>query len=144
MTQALFHLSIPAADLELTRHWYERVLGCTAGRSSSAAVILDLGGHQLVAQHHPPEPAQAGIYPRHFGLVFPSREEWEGLRRRVEAAGEPFAVAPKCRYAGTVLEHHTFFLRDPSGNWLEFKHYSHPEAVLGCRDQGEVGDPELR
>jgi uncharacterized protein len=47
-------------------------------------------------------------------------------------------------YRGEVLEHHTFFLIDPSGNWLEFKHYSHPEAVLGCRDQAVVGDSALR
>ncbi|MFY8148158.1 MAG: VOC family protein [Prochlorococcaceae cyanobacterium] len=146
MTEAVFHLSIPATDLELTRCWYERVLGCTAGRSSPAAVILDLGGHQLVAQHHPhpEESPQPGIYPRHFGLVFASFATWQALVEHVQTAGEPFAVAPKCRYEGTVLEHHTFFLRDPSGNWLEFKHYSHPEAVLGCRDQASVGDPDLR
>ncbi len=148
MTPPSFHLSIPARDLALTRRWYERVLGCVAGRSSAVALILDLGGHQLVAQHQPQEhdqePAQRGIYPRHFGLVFEALPQWQALRQRVEAAGEPFAVAPKQRYAGTVLEHHTFFLNDPSGNWLEFKHYTHPEAVLGCHDQAAVGDPELR
>jgi extradiol dioxygenase family protein len=146
MDQCQFHLSIPAADLQATRCWYERVLGCVAGRSSGAAVILDLAGHQLVAQHHPAghEPCQSGIYPRHFGLVFNRRADWQALQRRVEASGEPFAVAPKCRYAGSVLEHHTFFLQDPSGNWLEFKHYSQPEAVLGCTDHASVGDPELR
>ena len=37
-----------------------------------------------------------------------------------------------------------WYLTDPSGNWLEFKHYSNPEAVLGCREQASVGDPELR
>ncbi|MBE9171561.1 VOC family protein [Cyanobium sp. LEGE 06143] len=148
MASPSFHLSIPAWDLTLTRQWYEQVLGCVAGRSSAAALILDLGGHQLVAQQQPhgpdPEPVQQGIYPRHFGLQFDSLPQWQALRERVEAAGEPFAVAPKCRYPGSALEHHTFFLNDPSGNWLEFKHYSHPEAVLGCREQAEVGDPELR
>lgn len=141
-----FHLSIPAADLELARRWYGRVLGCLAGRGSPQALILDLGGHQLVLQHHPNDQAsaQSGIYPRHFGLVFGSLESWQTLRERVEAAGEPFAVAPKCRYPGTMLEHWTFFLQDPSGNWLEFKHYRQPEAVLGCSEQASVGDPDLR
>jgi hypothetical protein len=99
-----------------------------------------------VAQRHPvaEEPVQTGIYPRHFGLVFDELEAWQALRERVEMAGEPFAVAPKRRYAGTPLEHHTFFLRDPSGNWLEFKHYSNTEAVLGCTDHTSVGDPDLR
>jgi extradiol dioxygenase family protein len=146
MQRPCFHLSIPAVDLERSRAWYGRVLGCVSGRSSTAAVILDLAGHQLVLQHQPlhrPD-EQAGIYPRHFGLVFEELGGWETLRRQVEAAGEPFAVAPKWRYGGMVLEHATFFLRDPSGNWLEFKHYRQPEAVLGCRDQGRVGDPDLR
>lgn len=146
MQRPCFHLSIPAADLERSRAWYGRVLGCVAGRGSAAAVILDLAGHQLVLQHHREHPIaeQAGIYPRHFGLVFEELAGWEALRQRVEATGEPFAVAPKWRYSGTVLEHATFFLRDPSGNWLEFKHYRQAEAVLGCHEHGHVGDPELR
>lgn len=141
-----FHLSIPATDLEHSRQWYGRVLGCGAGRSSAVALILDLGGHQLVLQRQPEgvEPRQSGIYPRHFGLVFAQLAAWQALQRRVQESGEPFAVAPKCRYAGTVLEHHTFFLQDPSGNWLEFKHYSQAEAVLGCSEHASVGDPELR
>ena len=141
-----FHLSIPATDLQTTQQWYERVLGCRAGRRSETAVILDLGGHQLVAQQHKPDQAlsQSGIYPRHFGLVYADQQVWRRLVERVEASGEPFAVAPKRRYPSSPLDHWTFFLRDPSGNWLEFKHYLNPEAVLGCTDQGSVGDPELR
>ena len=72
MDQSCFHLSIPAIDLALSRHWYEQVLGCRAGRCSDEALILDLGGHQLVLQRHRDELAapQQGIYPRHFGLIF--------------------------------------------------------------------------
>ena len=71
MEQPCFHLSIPAIDLELSRHWYEQLLGCRAGRNSDEALILDLGGHQLVLQRHRDEPGatQQGIYPRHFGPV---------------------------------------------------------------------------
>lgn len=92
MTSACFHLSILAQELELTRRWYERVLGSVAGRSSAAALILNLGGHQLVAQHQPldPEPLQRGNYPRHFGLVVPSLESWQALRERVGTTGEGF------------------------------------------------------
>ena len=43
MAPPCFHLSIPAHDLAATRAWYERVLGCVAGRCSAVAVILDLG-----------------------------------------------------------------------------------------------------
>lgn len=147
MQRSCFHLSIPAVDLEETVRWYVDGLGCRLGRRSPEAVILDLGGHQLVAQRCAPASAaegQRGIYPRHFGLVFDDLPTWQTLRERVRAAGLVFAVEPKCRFPGERLEHHTFFLVDPSGNWLEFKHYSHPEAVLGCQDQAVVGDASLR
>jgi extradiol dioxygenase family protein len=147
MSQPLFHLSIPADDLEATRRWYVDGLGCGVGRCSAHALILDLGGHQLVAQKQDPQHAQspqAGIYPRHFGLVFAELATWQALCDRVHAAGLRYAVDPKLRFAGAITEHHTFFLIDPSGNWLEFKHYSHPEAVLGCHGFGAVGDDSHR
>jgi extradiol dioxygenase family protein len=90
------------------------------------------------------EPLQQGIYPRHFGLVFPDRQAWQSLLERARSAGLRFGVEPKCRFAGERLEHHTFFLIDPSGNWLEFKHYTHPDAVLGCTEQTRVGDAAFR
>jgi len=52
-------------------------------------------------------------------------------------------VAPKCRFRDEPLGHWAFFLQDPSGNWLEFKHYSDPQAVLGRRELSEVGDRDL-
>lgn len=147
MERPCFHLSIPALDLEATERWYVDGLGCVAGRRSPEALILDLGGHQLVAQrlgHPPQEPSQGGIYPRHFGLVFEAAEAWRALLGRARSRGLRFGVEPRCRFAGQVLEHHTFFLIDPSDNWLEFKHYSHPEAILGCRQEAVVGDAALR
>ena len=147
MQRPCFHLSIPATDLEATERWYVDGLGCRAGRRSSEALILDLGGHQLVAQRCREElmqPEQPGIYPRHFGLVLETGSAWQQLLERARAAGLRFGVQPKCRFAGERLEHHTFFLIDPSGNWLEFKHYSHPEAILGCQELAVVGDAALR
>jgi extradiol dioxygenase family protein len=144
MARLQFHLSIPALDLDATHHWYVEGLGCVAGRRSTDALILDLGGHQLVAQRSDPAhlaEQQPGIYPRHFGLVFAERADWQALLERSRAAGLSFGMEPKLRFVGEVLEHHTFFLIDPAGNWLEFKHYSNPEAVLGCRDHTRVGDP---
>ena len=147
MERPCFHLSIPAHDLEATRRWYVEGLGCRAGRSSSEALILDLGGHQLVVQKCPPplqESPQPGIYPRHFGLVFETAAAWQLQLQRARSAGLRFGLEPRRRFAGEVLEHDTFFLIDPSHNWLEFKHYLHGEAVLGCREQAVVGDAALR
>ena len=39
------------------------------------------------------------------------------------------------------IEHHTFFLEDPSGNLLEFKkYYTNESAIFGERECREVGD----
>lgn len=141
-----FHLSIPARNLQTTEDWYVSGLGCRPGRRSERALILQLGGHQLVAQLEagPEEPRQEGIYPRHFGLILDELQDWQELCGRARQAGLQFAVEPKCRFAGEILEHHTFFLIDPSGNWLEFKHYTHPEAIFGCTERTVVGDEDLR
>jgi extradiol dioxygenase family protein len=146
MAAPCFHLSIPSADLAATERWYVEGLGCGVGRRSPEALILNLGGHQVVAQRttNAAEPVQQGIYPRHFGLVFAALSAWEAQRDRAVQAGLRFAVEPKLRFHGDVLEHHTFFLIDPDQNWLEFKHYSHPEAVFGCLDRGAVGDDGWR
>ena len=85
-----FHLSIPAVDLDATQRWYVEGLGCVAGRRSAHALILDLGGHQLVAQRTDPAvlgEQQRGIYPRHFGLVFTELASWQALLERSRAAG---------------------------------------------------------
>ena len=141
-----FHLSIPSADLTATEQWYAGGLGCGVGRRSPQALILNLGDHQLVAQHTPadPEPPQRGIYPRHFGLVFDTLDEWADWRNRARGAGLHFGLEPKVRFGGDVLEHHTFFLIDPDHHWLEFKHYQYPEAIFGCQERQTVGDLDLR
>ena len=146
MAMIRFHLSIPSADLAATELWYSDGLGCGVGRRSNQALILNLGEHQLVAQHTPEieERPQRGIYPRHFGLTFDTHAEWTLWRDRAREAALRFGVEPKVRYGGDVLEHHTFFLIDPDHHWLEFKHYVHPEAIFGCLDRQIVGDRELR
>ncbi|MFM9089004.1 MAG: VOC family protein [Cyanobium sp.] len=141
-----FHLSIPSGDLAATEQWYAGGLGCGVGRRSPHALILNLGEHQLVAQHTPEskDPPQRGIYPRHFGLVFDTLSEWESWRDRARGADLRFGSTPKLRFGGDVLEHHTFFLIDPDHHWLEFKHYVHPEAIFGCQERQTVGDLEWR
>ncbi len=146
MTLPCFHLSIPATDLDVTERWYREGLGCSVGRRNAHALILNLSGHQLVAQCSPAGdlPLQQSIYPRHFGLVCDTLDEWKRILARAQRAGLRFGVEPKLRFPGDVLEHHTFFLIDPDHHWLEFKHYSHPEAIFGCRDRVAVGDADLR
>lgn len=143
MSVILFHLAFPVTDLEETKRFYVDGLGCTLGRAAKTAVTLGLAGHQLVA-HLVTSQAddQKGVYPRHFGLVFAAEKDWKAMADRAKTKGLKFFQHPRVRFPGTRIEHRTFFLKDPSGNLLEFKHYTHESAIFGERDSSELGDAE--
>ncbi|MGZ8374298.1 MAG: VOC family protein [Nitrospira sp.] len=141
MKDVLFHLAFPIHDIEATLRFYVDGLGCIVGRRSKHAITLGLAGHQLVAHVVPDESLkQKGIYPRHFGLIFLSEQEWQSLADRARANGLSFYQQPRVRFPGTRIEHRTFFLEDPSHNLLEFKHYTYESAIFGEQDCAEVGD----
>ncbi len=142
---SLFHLSIPVKDIESTREFYVQGLGCGVGRHTQVAITLEFEGHQIVA--HVTEdlgPKQASIYPRHFGLVCQSEAEWTTWKDRALAHHLSFFREPRRRFPSTPLEHLTFFLEDPSGNLLEFKHYLNSSAIFGEHAHSQIGDDHER
>ena len=145
MLRAIFHLAFPVKDLEETKRFYVEGLGCRQGRESRVAVTFELGGNQIIAQlsKQPPDLPRS-IYPRHFGLVFESEQEWRRMADRAKARNLKFFREPSRRNEGTRIEHQTFFLEDPSHNLLEFKYYTHPSAIFGERDFAKVGDDHER
>lgn len=143
MSRSLFHLAFPVYDLAATKQFYVEGLGCMLGRESANAVTLELAGNQLIGHREPAgDPVQRGIYPRHFGLIFLERSDWEDLAERARQHGLTFYQQPRVRFPGTRIEHCTFFLEDPSNNLLEFKHYTQESAIFGERDVSAVGDSE--
>lgn len=141
MRHNLFHLAFPIHDVEATFRFYVDGLGCIVGRRTKQAVTLGLAGHQLVAHVVSGFPSrQQGIYPRHFGLIFLSEQDWQDLADRAKAKGLTFYQQPRVRFPGTRIEHRTFFLEDPSHNLLEFKHYTHESAIFGEQNHGQIGD----
>ncbi len=137
----LFHLAFPVDDLEAAKRFYVEGLGCSLGRHTPGSMIVNLAGHQLVAHLcRESQDRPRGVYPRHFGLVFETLSEWEAYRDQAVAAALEFYEQPKQRFSGHITEHRTFFLIDPAQNILEFKHYSHPEAIFEPQDFHQVGD----
>lgn len=137
----IFHLSFPIVDISEAKRFYVEGLGCEVGRESKGSLILNLGGHQLVA--HVVKEAitpQKGIYPRHFGLTFETEEEWEKTLHRAKDKALAFCQQPKHRFKGERIEHRTFFLEDPFHNLIEFKYYVYPTAVFGEKQYSQVGD----
>lgn len=140
MSKLLFHLALPVTDLQEAKRFYVEGLGCTLGRESASAVTLGLAGHQLVGHLVERTERQQGIYPRHFGLIFMELADWQALADRARERGLKFFQQPRVRFPGTRIEHRTFFLEDPAGNLLEFKHYTNESAIFGERDYREIGD----
>jgi len=124
---SIFHFAFNVTDLDQTRDFYGRLLGCAEGRSTDTWVDFDFFGHQLschlgtplsvaatglVGDHKVPMP--------HFGIVLPYAD-WRALADRLEAAGTDFVLAPQTRFKGEPGEQSTMFFMDPSGNPVEVK-----------------------
>ena len=140
MSKIIFHLAFPIENISDTKKFYVDGLGCTVGRQTANSIILNLYGHQLVAHITEKLPPQIGIYPRHFGIVFPTLADWQALLDRSTAQNLNFYQSAKHRFSGAITEHRTFFLTDPFANLLEFKYYTHSEAIFGASEFSQVGD----
>jgi extradiol dioxygenase family protein len=129
-TRNTFHLAIPVNDLDEAYDFYVAGLGAHLARRRDDRITLDFFGDQVVCHLHPQtEPAEIDLYPRHFGITFYDRKELDDLLRLVEIRKLEVLHAPALRFEGTVEEHVTFVLKDPSANLLEFKWYRDPRMM---------------
>ncbi len=132
-----FHLAIPVTDIDAAHRFYVEVLGCGTGRTSSRWVDLDFFGHQVTLHLVDERDSGAATNPvdsdnvpaRHFGVVL-DRPDWEALSRVLRQADVEFLIEPKIRFAGEIGEQATMFLRDPSGNAIEFKSFRDPDRLF--------------
>ena len=127
-----FHLSFLVQDLDETRRFYADVLGCEIGRSSDVWLDFSLFGHQMSAHLRPDAvvAARDGNFAQrggrtvpipHFGVVL-LRDEWEKLSKKLESnPAIDWIERPTIRFKGKPGEQATLFIRDPSGNAIEFK-----------------------
>ena len=132
-----FHLAFPVHDLEAARAFYAGVLECGTGRESESWIDFDLQGHQIVA-HLAPELCETGpanavdgqqVPVRHFGLIV-DYATFDVLADRLKIANADFVIEPYLRFAGEPGEQKTMFVRDPSGNALEFKAFADDRQVF--------------
>jgi extradiol dioxygenase family protein len=128
-TENTFHLAIPCADLEAAKEFYS-LLGCEIARSYQDRITINFFGDQLVC-HLSPEKIdlKPEMYPRHFGVTFRHKKDFDQTLALARARELDFFEEPKVRFAAKPEEHHTFFLKDPSNNLLEFKHYLDPKMM---------------
>ena len=68
----------------------------------------------------------------HFGVHLDAKE-FQSLRGKLEQDWKnvEFVNEPYIRFEGDVLEQETMFIKDPSGNVMEFKTMVNPDALFG-------------
>lgn len=120
----VFHLAIPVRDLDEAQQFYVAGLGCHLARRYPDRITLDFFGDQLVCHLSDSWDREAeSLYPRHFGVTFRNREDFDAVQFLAATRGLRFFQAAQPRFKDLVEEHVTFVLQDPSNNLIEFKCY---------------------
>ena len=138
-----FHLAIPVEDLDKTIEFYCNVLGCKKGNSENNPPFswcdIDFWGNELtlhssisefkVDERHLVEKEDVLI--PHFGVHLDA-EEFQSLKGKLvqDWKNVEFVNKPYIRFKGDELEQETMFIKDPSGNILEFKTMVNPDALF--------------
>lgn len=128
-SENVFHLAIPCRDLDEAFDFYVTKLGCKLARRYADRITLDFFGDQVVCHLSDHIDQDPQIYPRHFGVTFKRKEEFDRLLHLVHKREIPFFQELSRRFPDLAEEHWTFFLIDPSNNLLEFKHYLDPRMM---------------
>ncbi len=132
-----FHLAFPVNNLAETRTFYVDLLGCRVGRESNSWIDFDFFGHQITAHVSPQEARLVAANPvdgddvpvRHFGIIL-EWQAWHALAERLHEAHATFVIQPHIRFKGEPGEQATMFIKDPSGNALEFKSFQDMDRVF--------------
>lgn len=129
--QDVFHLAIPAHDLDASEAFYVGGLGCKLARRYADRITLDFFGDQVVC-HRTEQSASAtplSLYPRHFGVTFRDGADFAAVVALAHQRTLPVFAEVQRRFAGMVEAHDTFVLVDPAENLVEFKHYDDPRMI---------------
>ena len=132
-----FHLAFPIYNIDETKAWYVKYLGCKIGREASKWVDFNFFGHQISAhlidkkENELSENNVDGkkIPVRHFGVIL-DWTDWEILAKKLNHFKINFIIHPYIRFKGEAGEQATMFIKDPSDNILEFKSFKNNESIF--------------
>ena len=66
---------------------------------------------------------------RHFGIIL-SIAQWNNLANNLNKNKIKFIIKPYTRFKGEIGEQSTMFIKDPSGNALEFKAFKNDKMIF--------------
>jgi len=128
-TGDVFHLAIPVSDLNEAQAFYVDGLGCKLARRYADRITLEFFGAQVVCHLSDRIDSDPTLYPRHFGVTFRDRDDFDRLRSLVDLRKLAIFQDVRCRFDGMAEAHFTFVIRDPSNNLIEFKYYLDPRMM---------------
>ena len=97
----VFHLAIPARDLDEAQHFYVTQLGCHLARRYDDRITLDFFGDQVVCHLSDQVEADPTLYPRHFGVTFRHRADFDAVLYCAELRDIPFFRVCQPRFKDT-------------------------------------------
>ncbi len=132
-----FHIAFPVNNLEDTKYFYSKILGCSLGRETDKWIDFNFFGHQIVAHFSPEDCLESNVNKvdgdlvscRHFGVIL-AWDNWEIMGKMIKKKKINFMIKPKIRFKNLKGEQGTFFLKDPSGNVLEFKSFKNDSMIF--------------
>ena len=132
-----FHLAFPVYNIQETIKWYTTILDCSIGRQDEKWVDFNFFGHQISAHKIDLEEIELTSNPvdghnipsRHFGIVL-NMKDWKFLSKKLKSNNVSFVIEPNIRFKGEKGEQATLFIKDPSGNVLEFKAFENDNMIF--------------
>ena len=132
-----FHLAFSVKNIEATRKFYVEVLGGSVTKATEHWLNVNFFGHQLSIHENPQmksdretiivEDKKVPLH--HFGVIL-RKSDWEELAKRLKKTKVKFLIEPKLKHEKQVCEQAIMFLKDPSGNGIEFKCFTDPKHIF--------------
>ena len=132
-----FHLAFSVKNIEETKKFYTEVLGCTITKATDHWLNINFFGHQLSIYENPQmkndqktitvEGKEVPL--NHFGIIM-KKSDWEDMAKKLKRSKIKFIIEPKLKHEKQVCEQAIMFLKDPSGNGIEFKCFTDPKHIF--------------
>lgn len=132
-----FHLAFPIYDINKTKNWYLKYLGCEVGRESKKWIDFNFFGHQISGhlvnkkelKIQTNSVDKQNIPVRHFGIIL-EWNHWKKIKTKLIQSKINFIVKPYIRFKGKNGEQATMFIKDPNDNILEFKSFKSDTSIF--------------
>ena len=131
-----FHISLPCLGIKRTYNFYMNILGVNIGRQTNQWIDVDLFGNQLTF-------VKSGDYnfstknykfenkilpSFHFGIIL-DENNWNFMYEK-SIKSKIIHLDKTIFLEGKAGEHFSFFVKDPNGYIIEFKHFKDESTIF--------------